>query len=223
VTIVDLTHPFDKGVYNPPPFPDVLIGTLQGGTGAIRDTVVSFVVHVGTHIDAPLHVCAGGGDARSLDLAVLVGPAVAWPIPCDQARAIDASELAEARPVARPGDRVFLATGWERYFRQAERYARHPHLSAEAAEWLLEQGVSLIGMDTPTPDLAAPLRPDDFDYPVHRELLQRGVPIVENLANLEAVVGRRFVAYVCPLPIVGADGAPARVLARLGSDEQETR
>lgn len=40
--------------------------------------------------------------------------------------------------------------------------------------------------------------------------------IAEHLAHLERAAGRRFTAYALPLPIAGADGAPARIVADLG-------
>ena len=161
----------------------------------------------------------GGEDAGAISLERLIGPSVAWHFQCDSAREITPQELASAEPAARPGDRLLIATGWERLYKRAARYRLHPYLSTEAAEWLVERAVTLVGMDTPTPELAVPLRPAGFDYPVHRALLQGGVLILENLANLDRVVGRRFRLLVCPLPIDGSDGAPARVVADLSGGE----
>jgi kynurenine formamidase len=56
--------------------------------------------------------------------------------------------------------------------------------------------------------------PPGFDWPAHRTLLAGGVLIVEHLANLDRVAGERFELWALPIPIVGADGAPARVVAR---------
>jgi kynurenine formamidase len=72
-----------------------------------------------------------------------------------------------------------------------------------------------VAIDTPTPDLAVGARPAGFDFPVHRALLGADIPIVENVAGVGAVAGRRFRGYVCPIPLEGADGAPARVFAQL--------
>lgn len=216
MAVVDLTHPFPASIYNPPAFPAVRIEELEATGGEpLRDTLVSFVVHVGTHIDAPMHLRERTADAAALELDALIGPAVAWGVSCAEAREIGVDELRAARPEARPGDRVFVWTGWDRHFGDAERYARHPHLSADAAVWLVERGVALVAIDTPTPDMAVPFRGEGFDYPVHRRLLECDIPIVENVANLGRVAGRRFTAFVCPIPFAGADGAPARVFARL--------
>ena len=214
MTIVDLTQPFAASVYNPPGFPPVRIEPLPCPQEApLRDTLVAFVVHVGTHIDAPCHLRERTQDVAGLRLDALVGPAVAWALDCAEPREIGVDELRRARPEPRPGDQVYLWTGWDRHFDDAPRYAAHPHLSAGAARWLVERGVSVVGIDTPTPDLRVGARPEGFGFPVHRALLGADIPIVENVAGLRAVAGRRFRGHVCPIPLVGADGAPARVFA----------
>ena len=214
MTLVDLTHPLPADVYNPPGFPPVRVEQLPCPPGAVlRDTLVELVVHVGTHIDAPLHLLGRTQDAAGVRLEALIGPAVAWVFPCEEPREIGLGELRAARPEVRPGEQVFVWTGWDRFYSDPRRYAAHPHLSAEAAAWLVQRHVSLVGIDTPTPDLAVGARGEGFDFPVHRALLGADIPIVENVAGLGAVAGQRFRGHVCPIPLVGADGAPARVFA----------
>lgn len=70
----------------------------------------------------------------------------------------------------------------------AENYYRHPCLAANAAEWLIERRVKMLGVDTITPDLAGLKRGPDFKYAVHPLLLGAEILIVEHL-NLEAVAG----------------------------------
>jgi arylformamidase len=223
VRIVDLTQPFPVSVYNPPGFPPVRMDRLSDDPGEpLRDTRVSFCVHVGTHIDAPRHLRERDQDVAGMALDRLIGPAVAWAIPCESARAITAGELEAAEPAPRPGDQVYIWTGWDRHFGDPATYARHPHLDAGAADWLVERGIGLLATDTPTPDLAVGAREPSFDYPVHRRLLSSDIPIVENMANLEAVAGRRFTGYVCPIPFVGSDGAPARVFADVDPEAPST-
>ena len=83
-----------------------------------------------------------------------------------------------------------------------------------AAQWLVERGVKLVGVDFATPDLAVDRRAEGFDWPVHHILLSHGVLIAEHLTNLHALAGRRIEAMFLALNIEGADGAPARVVAR---------
>ena len=117
------------------------------------------------------------------------------------------------RPVLEPGDILLLDTGAADHVGTCD-YHRHPSLSTAAAQWLVEKQVKLLGVDASTPELPIPLRPPDFDFPVHRTLLRDGVLIAEQVANLRALAGRRVELLFGPLNIVGGDGAPARVLGR---------
>ena len=81
--------------------------------------------------------------------------------------------------------------------------------------WVVDRGVSWLGVDSLSPELPPQERPDgDFDYPVHTTLLESDVLIAENLTNLGAVAGERVEVNAVPLRLVGSDGSPVRVLAR---------
>lgn len=216
MTTIDLTHPLGPGVHAPAGAPPLELRRLTShASDVLQDSWLGMPVHAGTHLDAPLHAVSGAGDIAGIDIARLVGPAVAWSFDCTAAREIGLAELRAAEPRLRPGDRLLISTGWARYFGDGERYRVHPHIAVDAAEWLVEQDVALVGIDTPTPEVPAPLRPPGFDYPIHRTLLETGVLIAENVANVDRVAGLRFTLHVCPIPLVGSDGAPARILAEL--------
>ena len=72
----------------------------------------------------------------------------------------------------------------------------------------------MLGVDFATPDLALPRRAPDFDWPVHKVLLGNGVLIAENLADFGVLAGQRVEIICGALNIEGADGSPARILAR---------
>jgi arylformamidase len=126
---------------------------------------------------------------------------------------IGVDDHAAAKPKIEPGDIVAIDTGWSGRWGTPE-WNRHPYLSLEAAQWLVDQKVKLVAVDTATPDLPYDLRPKDFQFPVHCLLLKDGVLISEQIANLHKLGGRRVEFLFCPLSIEGCDGAPARVLAR---------
>ena len=108
---------------------------------------------------------------------------------------------------------MLIDTGWAAHFGTG-LYDRHPSLSVDAARWLVDQHVKLVGMDTPTPDLPVDRRPDGFDWPVHHVLLSHGVLIVEHLTGLTELAGQRIEAFLLPLRIEGSDGSPVRAVAR---------
>ena len=53
------------------------------------------------------------------------------------------------------------------------------------------------------------------DFPVHRHLLGRGIPLIENLINLDQLVGKEFELWALPIKLKDGDGAAARAVARI--------
>lgn len=165
-------------------------------------TEIRMSVHVGTHIDAPLHCLAGGADVADLPLGRLCGPAVV--VDLRGAHEAGVSHLRSA-PI-RAGDRVLLRFNAAGSGGPAPGAPGVPFISPEAARWLVDSGVSLLGLDTASPD------PSDSDeLPVHRVLLSAGVPILENLDLTEVGPGR-YELIVLPLAIRGCEAAPARAI-----------
>ncbi|HOA74993.1 MAG TPA: cyclase family protein [Phycisphaerae bacterium] len=171
--------------------PDALAGHL-------RVSEICTSAHIGTHVDAPLHCLAGGADVTSIPLDRLCGPAVVAEVNASGPSGEIMVEDLQHVPL-QPGDRVLLRTRGS---------SGCGALSVEAAGWLLERCVVLLGTDRLSPDL-----PDSDDLPVHRLLLAAGVPIVENL-DLDRVSTGRYEMMALPLRIAGAEAAPARVLVR---------
>ena len=54
-----------------------------------------------------------------------------------------------------------------------------------------------------------------YPYPCHQILLGAGIPLIENLINLDQINRSEFTLMAFPLKIDGGDGAPARVLAAI--------
>lgn len=148
--------------------------------------------HSGTHVDAPSHLLAGGGTIDRIDLDLLMGPCLLVSANADME--ISLQYLDELK-VPSGTKRLILRT------RRGEGY-----LTQEAALRLVETGVRLVGIDSPSVD--APASPH---LPVHRALLKAGMVIVENLALNGVTPGSYWLACL-PLKIEGCDGAPARVV-----------
>ena len=101
--------------------------------------------------------------------------------------------------------KVILNTGWASRWGTPEYFTDHPCLSAASAEFLVECGVHLVGIDMPSVD-----RPP---FPAHLALLGNGVVIVENLTNLREIGADEFELAALPLSLVGRDGSPVRAIA----------
>jgi len=216
--LLDLSQPFRDGIFSQTLFPPVRVGRcIRLEDRGVNVTCTSSAVHAGTHLDAPCHFIPGGRSIDQLDLAEVSGPAVCWEVDRMGGEEITVADLEAQSPASEPGDLVFIRTGWDRHFHgDPRRYHVHPYLSMEAAGWLVERGVRLLAMDVATPDMPEAVRPGTgFDWPVHHLLLGAGVLVAEHLNRLDQVVGRRFRAFALPIPIVGSDGAPARIVAEV--------
>jgi len=158
--------------------------------------------HVGTHLDAPRHML--GADTPGIDrvpLDALVGPATVADLTTGET--LDAAALA-ARLGAQPPRRLLLKLRAAPM--TAETFMAYAALDVSAAHWLVAHGVGLLGVDVPSVDA-----PESDTFPVHRILLGAGVVIVENLA-VDAIAPGAWQCAGLPLKLVGADGAPARVV-----------
>ena len=162
-------------------------------------------VHCGTHADAPLHYDESGSDAASLDLSTYLGPC----------RVIDAAS-AGSPPLVDPAclDSAAL-TGVERVLlrTRAEHDATEfdpefTALGAAAARSLVDAGVRLVGIDTPSMDHSA-----STDLSAHRVLATGGLCLLENL-DLTSVPAGDYELIALPLKIVGGDAAPVRAVLR---------
>ncbi|MDA8249288.1 MAG: cyclase family protein [Rhodospirillales bacterium] len=176
-------------------------------------TEMQMAVHTGTHVDAPSHYFRDGPAFDAIPLDRLHGPGVIWRIGKAPGATIGPDVLAQCRPQLQPGDILAIDTGWTAQF-GSESYDFHPSLTEAAADWLVERRIKLFACDFATPDLVVRLRQPGFEWPVHRALLGHGILICEHLRCPPALSGKRVEFVFNALNIAGADGAPARVLAR---------
>lgn len=209
--IYDLTQPFYEGMSRMSFMPSPIVRTLPGTRAHVQEIVA--LTHVGTHMDAPLHVVPDGKTIDEIPLGQVIGEGVIVDVAKSRVEPITKKDIENSQPPIDAGDIVFLYTGWGAKFGTPE-YDPHPYLSEEAAEYLVGKNVKIVGLDTLTPDLPGPLRPKEgFKGPIHRILLGNGVLIIENLANLDQVAGKRLRLFAAPLKIRGGDGGYVRVFA----------
>jgi len=177
----------------------------------VNESVMNCGVHFGTHVDAPLHFVQGGAAVDDLLPDVLVGPAVVACLP--HCKVITAAEL-ESLGLPPRTERLLLHTGNSSRWRDpTHAFARdYVALSEDAATWVVERGVRLLGVDYLSVQLfgAGP--------EVHHILLKGGVVVLEGL-NLDGVASGDHELLCLPLKLVGAEGAPARALLRTLNSE----
>jgi arylformamidase len=160
--------------------------------------------HTGTHIDAPRHFFAHRSAVDAIPLERLIGPAVVLHIPPD-VEAIGEREL-RARDLRGAQRVLFRTRNSARWKTNSQFTPEYAYLAPEGAEYLLRQGVELVGIDYLSIE-----RFNSEDYAVHRALLERNVVIVEGL-DLSAVAEGEYQLICLPLRLAGLDGAPARAV-----------
>jgi kynurenine formamidase len=216
---IDLSHPASATMPRVPSFPAPVFELIRALPGdPLNVTRMEMVVHIGTHLDAPRHFFLDGPAQSEVPLDRLTGRAVIWPVAGRAGMLVEPQDLDPARALLRPGDMLFLNTGWHHRVGRTEYEDDHPALSERAAEWIVAQEVKLAGFDFPTPDMPVTRRGPEFDFPVHRILLSAGVLIAEHLTNLDPLSGTVVEAVCAGLNIVNGDGAPARIIARPAED-----
>lgn len=161
-------------------------------------------VHIGTHVDAPLHFVDGADPIEDLPLEALIGPAHVVAVP--QVEMIDAAALREAE-VPPDASRVLFKTKNGRLWSDQFDGFQRDYVAVEesGARWLVERGVDLVGVDYLS------VAPWSSSAPTHRILLEAGVVIVEGL-DLRTVEPGVYTLYCLPIKLIGSDGAPARAL-----------
>lgn len=212
---IDLSHPIDADVPRIPIFDAPEIRLLRAlPQDLLNVTEFRMPVHVGTHLDSPWHFFLDGPRQGEVPIERMCGRAAVARIDAGEDHVISAAMLDAAAAHAAPGDILILDTGWHRRVGAPEYDAAHPCLDTGAAEWMVARRIKLVACDFPTPDAPVARRGSDFDYPVHRALLSRGVLIAEHLTNLRALTGRFVEANCACINLAEADGAPARIMAR---------
>jgi arylformamidase len=202
--LYDVTHTLQPGMATWPaePGPQIsLIKEMAAGDPA-DVSYLALGVHTGTHVDAPRHFIPGGTGVDSLPLEVLSGPAKVIHIVDRQAIKIEELERAGLDGV----ERVLFHTRNSDEWSDVEFVEDFVYLDPDAAAWLVDHGIRLVGVDYLSVEAFNATEPR-----THRTLLGAGVVIVEGL-DLREVPAGEYQLVCLPLKLAGADGAPARVV-----------
>lgn len=175
--------------------------TLAAGDVA-NSSLLTMDAHCGTHVDAPRHFVEAGATVDALGLEPFVGPA--WVADAVGHPTIDAEVLA-GLGVPSEITRLLLRTDNSLGPRDAPFQEEYVALTADAAQWAVDQGLQLIGIDY----LSIQRFRDPPD--AHQILLNAGIAILESIALRDVRPGRW--TLVCPpISLVGTEAAPTRAL-----------
>ncbi len=175
--------------------------TIRGG-GLVNLSSISTSPHVGTHVDAPIHVRDGEPGAGELDLEPFLGPARVVLVGLGADGLVRPAAL-RGLDLARP-PRILLRT--DSCPSSLEWNPRFAALAPETADLLVRAGAILVGIDTPGID-----PPDSRDLAVHRRLADGAVRWIEGL-DLSRVQPGVYELIALPLLIPGGDASPVRAV-----------
>ncbi|WP_405269558.1 cyclase family protein [Congregibacter sp.] len=206
--------------------------------GWADDTITKMGVHSTTHIDAPWHYGPTSGEGEHttpaltiehIPLEKCIGPGAVIDVTHKSDGDVITSEdiqkdLAESGAEVTEGTIVLIRTGRDKLQGTRDYWKRGTGMSAEATEWLINQGCVVMGIDQWGWDLpfhhqidqAKKEGRDNLFWEGHRVGQRKPYWQMEQLVNLSALPKYGFKVCVFPLKLVGASAAPARVVAIVG-------
>jgi kynurenine formamidase len=163
---------------------------------------IEMVANTGTYVDSPFHRFADGKDLADLPLSSLANLDCVIVRAEGRGRAIDMSCF---RDLDVAGKAVLVHTGWSARWRSDQYFEGHPFLTGDAADYLVDAGAVLVGIDSLNIDDV-----EDGTRPVHTALLGNDIPVVEHLTNLAAVPDRGFKFFAVPVKVRAFGTFPVR-------------
>jgi len=187
---------------------DVLLD-MNDGDNLTLSTLRS-TVHIGAHVDGPNHYGkdAPGVDALPIDL--FIGPCQVMHVSVKPGARITTDHLTKSIET----ERVLLRTNtWPDRNEWREDFAAPDEA---LVDFLHEQGVRLVGVDTPSVDFAT-----EKVLRVHHRFLANNMTILEGI-DLRDVPAGMYELIALPLPLVGFDASPVRAVLRTLNETGET-
>ena len=185
------------------------LATTNGVAGYWSD--IDIMSHLGTHLEFPYHQRDEWKDGSKIPVEHFVARGVLLRLDTARPRQpIRRSDLDAAdRGRVRRGDVVLLDSPF-----QSEPFIpspddQRPDLSEESARWFLEKGVKCVGWG----DGVAIENYPEGCIPFHDILLGNDILLLEVVKGLGQLREEVFMVDFAPLPIVGLDSCPVRVLA----------
>jgi len=204
VSLIDISQPLRGGVPVWPGDTKFSFGLTwtKEESGSVNVGRLTMSTHTGTHVDAPFHFDSDARRVLELDPAVYIGPARV--INLRDVESIGESELNEHDLDG--VHRLLVKTGSWRD--RSEFPGSITYLRPDAASYLADRGVRLVGVDVPSVD---PL--DSKELPTHHALHENSIHILEGLV-LDEVEPGDYELISLPLPLQDADGSPVRAILR---------
>jgi len=210
--VIDLSHFLSATMpVHPGTEPPRIVDACTVAKNGFAEKLLSLYSHTGTHIDAPGHILAGAATLDKLAVGHFLGPGCVLEVSRSNGMQIEVSDLKNQEERIAAAEFVLLHSGWAKYWGDPRYFAAYPVLSAAAAHWLAGFNLKGVGVDMISVD-----QMDSAAMTIHKVFFAKNMVIVENLANLEALLGREFMFSCLPLKITAGDGSPVRAVAIIG-------
>lgn len=158
-------------------------------------------MHVGTHLDLPAHMLSNDNFISDIELDRFNGTAKL--IYAQGENRIKYRE--KYNSLIEKDDIVIIYTGFADRYGSLEYYQEHSVITKDLACFFVKKEIKMLGIDMPSPDYSP--------YDIHNILFKNNIYILENLCNLDKLLGlKSFEVLVFPLK-VRAEAAPVRVAA----------
>jgi len=169
---------------------------------------MELVGNTGTYVDCPFHRFENGKDLSEVALEKFVDlETVLIEAPYQNGLAINA-DFFKGYDIENKA--VLVCTGWSEHWTTDQYFEDHPYLTEDAAIFLKEQNVVLVGIDSLNID-----NTNDGARPVHTILLGNDILIVEHMNNLESLIGKSFLFSAVPPRIEKFGTFPVRAFATI--------
>ncbi len=180
----------------------VLKKTGDYSSDGFTDYKICTGMHIGTHIDGPMHLTSGNVYLSSFPIDMFIGPGCIL----DVAGESIIKWRDEYSALINNKEIILFYTGFERYFGTERYLLNNPVIDESLAEELIKRKIKMIGIDL--------MSPDKKPFHVHKILLSHNILIAENLTNLSIVLKMKEFEIIA-LPVkTESDSALARIVAR---------
>ena len=217
MSYIDLSHTIENGTVTYKGLPAPIICDflsredskgLYAGDTTFQIGKIDMVTNTGTYIDCPFHRYADGKDTSEVALERFVDlPAIKIFAPFHKSLAITAEVFKDLDLQQKA---VLIHTGWDVFWNTDNYFENHPFLTEDAAEFLKQAGVLLVGIDSHNIDDTR-----GNARPVHSILLGAEILIVEHLCNLGSLPPADFSFTAAPPKFKGVGTFPVRAFAKI--------
>ncbi|MDI9493090.1 MAG: cyclase family protein [Bacillota bacterium] len=194
-------------IYPGDPEPKISVATTLESDGYNLSSVY-IGTQTGTHVDAPYHFSNEGDTIEKMELDFFFGEAVVIRVTDKKPNEkITMNDVMPYDEKIRKGTIVLFNTNWYKKV-GTEEFFKHPYVSLEVAEYLVNKGVRFLCIDTINADQTG-----GTEFPVHDLFAEKRLMIGENWAYFDRIDFDNVFVAAFPLKIVGTDGSPVRAVA----------